>query len=229
METKVYRQQIANEVQRPNEGADAQGERRPELHTDRQAHTTLTPAVFYPPVQDEELTMWEHWLPTGHVFPRSTASSLDQATKQLELLHAPREVLEEFAWAEKMELFDTYEIRTPERRDQRDPLLLGRQGTACYRIAFWGESLRPISEIADLVQQSFVVKKRTQRWRTWVTLSGMALGLALGWWMGHLQPQESPMKITISTMLGFGYLSLIPFWILSPEHRQQDFLDQYRS
>jgi len=225
----VYRHHMANGRQMPRDGGSYPGDRKePERLVGHQEHTTLTPAVFYPTVRDEELTMWKSWLPTVHVFPRTIASHPSRVAKQLELLQAPREVFEEFEWAQKMELFDTYEVRTPERRDQRDPLLLGRQGSASYRIALWGESLRPLEEIADLVQQSLTIKRRTATWRIWVTLSGMAAGLGLGCWMGYTQPHESSLSLTLFMMLLVGGMSFVPFSVHSPERRQQDFLDQYR-
>jgi hypothetical protein len=230
MESMVYRHHMANERQMTRDGDGPPSDRKePERLVGHEEHTTLTPAVFYPTVRDEDLTMWKSWLPTVHVFPCTVASGSSRIAKQLELLHAPREVFEEFEWAQKMELFDTYEVRTPERPDQRDPLLLGRQGSVYYRIALWAESLRPLEEIADLVQQSLTIKRRTATWRAWVTLSGMAVGLGLGCWMGYTQPQESSISLALFMMLLVGGMSFVPFGVHSPERRQQDFLDQYRN
>jgi hypothetical protein len=225
----VYRHHMANERQMPRDGDGPSSDwKETERLAGHQEDTTLTPAVFYPTVRDEELTLWKSWLPTAHVFPCTVASYPSRVVKQLELLRAPQEVFEEFEWAQKMDLFDTYEVRAPERPDQRDPLLLGRQGSVYYRIALWGESLRPLEEIADLVQQSLTIKRRTATWRAWVTLSGMAAGLGLGCWMGYTQPQESTINLALFMMLLVGGMSFVPFGVHSPERRQQDFLDQYR-
>ena len=121
--------------------------------------------MFYPSVSEDELTMWTHWLPTAFVFKYRTQVSRQAFLNRLARLGAPQEVVEECQWAWNMELFEAYEVRTPERRDLRDPLVLGRIGTQRYRIALWGESLRPLHEISALVQHSFSIRRRAAHWQ----------------------------------------------------------------
>jgi len=144
-------------------------------------------------------------------------------------LGAPAEVVEECQWAWKMDLFEAYELRTPERRDLRDPLVLGRVGTQRYRIALWGESLRPLEEIKGLVAHSLVIHRRATHWQLWTTVGGALLGLGLGLWAAAQTPYEGyQVGITIvSTVLGSG-IGGFPFQIYTPENRQQQFLDRYR-
>lgn len=81
METMLYRQPIANEVQRPEDENDTHGDRAYSGQlVGQQAHMTLTPSVFYPPVPDKELQMWKDWLPTAHVFSHTVTSCPHQAT-----------------------------------------------------------------------------------------------------------------------------------------------------
>lgn len=142
----------------------------------------LSAAHFYPLIREPEMTTWTHWLPTVHVFPRSRLGSASEITHILSRLKAPAEVVEEFHWAWNMELFDVYEVRTPVRRDARDPVLIGRLGEERYRMAFWGESLLPLEQITELVQQSLAIKDRATVLRTWVLLGSTGLGLTFGVW-----------------------------------------------
>jgi hypothetical protein len=128
-----------------------------------------------------------------------------------------------------MELFDAYEIRTPQRRDLRDPLLLGRRGRERYGIALWGESLRPWEEITALVQESLSIRQRAARRRTWSmiggTLGGLLFGLGIGSWSGY---GGDP----VATGLVCALVGLFFAWTIAqvspPEQQQHDFLDRYR-
>jgi hypothetical protein len=128
-----------------------------------------------------------------------------------------------------MGLFEAYELRTPRRRDLRDPLLLGRQGDDRYRIALWGESLRPLQEIHEIVQQSLVIRRQATRWRMGVMAGGPLVGLSLGLLM---ESASSYIGALVETSFVYGLFGLIFTWIpaqaYSPENRQQDFLDRYR-
>ena len=103
----------------------------------------LSPALFYPLVSAEEMTMWSYWLPTSITFETAHVTFPSVILSRLNRLHAPAPVLDEFLWAYNVGLFEAYEVMTPERQDLRDPLLLGRVGQQRYRMALWGESLRP--------------------------------------------------------------------------------------
>jgi hypothetical protein len=198
-------------------------------NTTYQDDWVLQPATFYPWVSETEHTMWNHWLPTTAVFERRSRYAHIAFMNRLKQLSAPQEVVEECQWAWTMELFDAYELKTPERRDLRDPLVLGRLGTQRYRIALWGESLRPLKEIDDLVQKSLSIRKRAARWLQGSMLGGAALGLALGLWVAGQTPFEGDALGVSLACMALGSLCIgLPFYIYTPENRQQSFLDQYR-
>src|SRR5687767_471326 len=71
--------------------------------------TPLSPELFYPLVTEQEMVMWTHWLPTSIVFDRALVLSPSTVISTLTRLKAPPEVLEEFHWSWKMDLFETYE------------------------------------------------------------------------------------------------------------------------
>jgi len=200
-----------------------------ELPESLQETGELSPAMFYPRISEAELTMWTHWLPTAFVFKCGSQASRKACMHKLERLSAPQEVMEECQWAWNMDLFEAYELRTPERRDLRDPLVLGRIGTQRYRIALWGESLRPLEEISALVEHSLAIRQRATHWQLWTTVGGALLGLSLGLWVAAQTPYEGyQFGITlVSTILGSG-LGGFPFQVHTPENRQQQFLDRYR-
>jgi hypothetical protein len=128
-----------------------------------------------------------------------------------------------------MGLFEAYELRTPTRRDLHDPLLIGRQGSDRYRIALWGESLRPLEEIHELVQQSLAIRRQAARWRLGAMAGGPLVGLSLGLLIGSA---SSYLGAPVETGLAYSVFGLILTWIpaqaYTPENRQQDFLDRYR-
>jgi hypothetical protein len=138
-------------------------------------------------------------------------------------------VVKEFQWAWKLDLFEEYEVRTPVRRDPRDPLLLGRMGGQWYRIALWGESLLPLERITALVEQSLAIRTRAVRARLQWIAGGTLLGFGVGLWLGYITPESQPMATSLLfTGLGF-FLTWFPMFMYTPENRQHDFLDRYRS
>ena len=185
--------------------------------------------MFYPAMSDAELKIWRHWLPTSLIFPRGSRKVPFRLDSTLEELQAPQDVLEEYRWANALELFDSYEVRTPQRRDLRDPLLIGRCGSQRYRVALWGESLRPFEEVTALVQESLGYRQRAARWRALIVGGGTFLGLGFGMWLGAQASYEgSQMEAGfIFALLGLLFTG-IPTEIFSPEARQQRFLDRYR-
>ena len=190
--------------------------------------SVLSPAVFYPLVTEQERSMWTHWLPTFHVFERTGALSLAEVLKVLTRLKAPPEVVVECRWTWTMALFEAYEVRTPVRRDARDPLLLGRCGRQWYRLALWGESLRPLEEITALVHQSLGIKARAAKRRAWLGLGGILPGLALLAWLGAPLLKGQPVSaglLCTCWLFCAGYFVLLSS---TPENCQQDFLDRYR-
>jgi hypothetical protein len=189
----------------------------------------LSAEVFYPVVTEQEMVTWTHWLPTAIVFERSRLFSPAEVISTLTKLNAPPEVLEEFHWSWKMDLFEAYEVRTPARRDMRDPLLLGRLGGQSYRLALWGESLLPQEEITALVQRSLAIKARATRQRTWFTVGGTLLGFVLGLCLGYASGESHPLPMGVFFALLSFFFAWFPTFLYSPENRQHDFLDRYRS
>jgi hypothetical protein len=188
----------------------------------------LSPAIFYPVVSAEEMTMWSYWLPTTITFETAYVTFPSVIISRLNRLHAPVQVLEEFHWAYKMGLFEAYEVMTPERQDLRDPLLLGRVGSQRYRMALWGESLRPMAEISDLVQQSLTFRRRLTRWQRGALAGSTLFGIGFGWWMSSQGAFEGSRLMSgfIWALICFGF-AWLPF-LYTPASRQQDFLDRYR-
>jgi hypothetical protein len=213
METHVYRKSAGGGVQ------------------SRRGVTDLAwhPGLFYPRISAEELAMWTHWLPTANTFKRHGSTVPISVISILTDLHASPEVLEECHWSWQMELFEAYELRTPTRRDLRDPLLIGRQGGECYRIALWGESLQPLEEVHELVQQSLAMRRRAARWWMGIMAGGPLVGLGLGLLIGN---QSWYAGTPVEASLAYGLFGLIFTWIpaqaYTPENRQQNFLDRYR-
>ena len=190
--------------------------------------SSLSPALFYPVVTEQERGMWTHWLPTSLIFDRARTLSPSGVINALTRLKAPVEVLEEFHWTWKMDLFEAYEVRTPVRRDARDPLLLGRLGGQWYRLALWGESLLPLEEIAALVQQSLTIRARAAKRRVWLGLGGTLPGLALVLWLGYLLWEGQPVGTGLLLTFLIFFFAWLPMLVYTPENCQHDFLDRYR-
>jgi hypothetical protein len=184
--------------------------------------------LFFPVVTEEEMVTWTHWLPTCMVFDCASVHTPADVINTLTQLKAPPEVMEEFHWAWKFGLFESYEIRTPVRTDARDPLLLGRVGEQRYRLALWGESLLPLEQITTLVQQSLALRTRVEKRKGWVALGGALFGLAIGLLWAWLSPVPQPIGISfLFAFVGF-FLAWLPTFLYTPENRQHDFLDRYR-
>lgn len=184
----------------------------------------LSPGLFYPQCGQEEMAMWTHWLPTMYTF---VAGATYAIKRKLQDLKAPREIMEEFAWASNMRMFEEYAIRTPVRQDGRDPLLLARAGDVWYRVALWGESiLLSLKEICSLVQESLTIKSRVAKWQKWFCWggTGLALLVALGGLLWEIQPSGSGFIL----MLVILSVVWLPGRIYTPENAQHDFLDRYR-
>ena len=188
---------------------------------------SLPPEIFYPVVTEEEHTMWEHWLPTSIVLSHTSHYAI---SKELERLQAPQSVMDEYQWSRDVEMFDEYEIRSPERKDARDPLFLGRSEGKRHRIALWGESLLPLAEIARLVQESLVVKARVAKRQLIIGLSGTipaALLALYSLYMLAWQNDSFGAAGILLALMVWGF-SWAPSAIYTPENAQHDFLDHYR-
>jgi hypothetical protein len=187
----------------------------------------LSPELFYPPVSEEEMTVWGHWLPQSFLFDcmQLSFSGCLEVTSTLARLNAPSEVLEEFRWASSVDLFEAYEVRTPVRCDLQDPLLLGRLGNQWYRLALWGESVLPLEQIATLVRQSLAIKARVSKKQKIVGSLGIASGIAF--WAGCLYFHNG-MGAGLLLLLVCTVWTWIPSVVYTPENAQHNFLDRYR-
>jgi hypothetical protein len=181
-------------------------------------------------MSEAELDVWTHWLPTVVRVERVNREVPSVLARTLTELHAPPEVLEECRWSCALELFEAYEIRTPERRDLRDPLLIGQCGGQRYRVALWGESLRPFAQITALVQESLARRKRATRWLGLMMGGGTLLGFAFGWWWLGSQPAFAGNETGASILLAWVGLCCTGLLtqVYAPETHQQRFLDRYR-
>jgi len=228
MEAVVYRKdQPQTWTQEPQTGGQPADSRSPGLPASTRAEGPLSPALFYPLVTDQEMTTWTYWLPTALVFER-TGRSPTEIISTLTRLKAPPEVVEEFQWSWKLDVFEAYEVRTPVRRDFRDPVLLGRTGGQTYRLALWGESVLPLEQMTALVQESFAVRARAATRRVWWGLGISLPWLALASWMGALRwtGQEVGAGPVVALLLLL--LAWLPLLVHTPENAQHDFLDCYR-
>jgi hypothetical protein len=229
MEAVVYRKdQPKARSQEPQTGDQPADSWSPGRPTPRPAAGPLSPALFYPLVTAPEMITWTYWLPTSLVFERTAGRSPTEVLSTLSRLKAPPEVLEEFQWSWKLDVFEAYEVRTPVRRDYRDPVLLGRAGGQTYRLALWGESLLPLEQMTALVQQSFAVRARAAKRRVWWGLGGSLPGLALASWLGTLVWAGHEVGAGPLLALLFLVLAWLPLLVYTPENCQHDFLDRYR-
>ena len=229
MEAMVYRQSVAQarteELHVRGTPADRRGAGGPSAASETRP---LSPALFYPVVTEPEMVTWTHWLPTALVFERTGALSPAEMTQTLSSLQAPAAVLEEWDWSWTMDLFEAYAVRTPVRRDARDPLLLGRLGGQWYRLALWGESVRPLEEITALVQQSLTIRARAAKRRRWLGGGGTLPGLVLLAWGGSLVWAGQPVGTGLQCTWWIVFLACLWRLMQTPENCQQDFLDRYR-
>jgi hypothetical protein len=229
MEAVVYRKaQARRGPQEPHTGDHAEDGRSAGIPGSAREGEPLSPALFYPLVTAQEMTTWTYWLPTSIVFDRSLLCSPTEVISTLTRLKAPPEVVEEFQWSWKLDVFDTYEVRTPVRRDFRDPVLLGCAGGQTYRLALWGESLLPLEQMTALVQESFAVRARAAKRRVWWGLGGSLPGLALASWMGSLLWAGQDVGAGLLVAFLFFLLAWLPLLVHTPENCQHDFLDRYR-
>src|SRR5262249_52686563 len=159
---------------------------------------------------------------------RTGALSPSEMTHTLTRLKAPPEALEDFTWNWRRDLFEAYTVRTPVRRDARDPLLLGRGGGSASQPALGGESVRRLEEITALVHESLALRARVARWRVWLGLGGTLAGLALIAWVGSRLGEDHPFGTSLAVTWGSMLLACLWMLLKTPENCQHDFLDRYR-
>lgn len=188
----------------------------------------LSPGMFYPECTQDEMTMWTHWLPTSHTFIAGATYAIWGTLQKWE---APVEVMNEFKWASNLHMFDEYAIRTPVRRDARDPLLLARLKDVWYRIALWGESnLFSVQEISSFVRESLAVKSRIAKRQRRIALWGTGFALLTAMVCLLQGAPRSDIGPGIGLLLTFfmAVFAWMPMLTYKPENAQHDFLDRYR-
>jgi hypothetical protein len=75
----------------------------------------------------------------------------------------------------------------------------------------------PLEKITALVQQSLAIKARVARWRLGLSISGVLVGLLLGWWLGFLTGEDKPhASIVFFAMLGL-FVAWFPTVLYTPE------------
>ncbi|MDP3735634.1 MAG: hypothetical protein Q8R39_04380 [bacterium] len=204
---------------------------------DNTALTELEPSLFYPVISAEEESTWQAWLPTRYAYSHANRALLHHTVARTLAQHeAPKEVHEELRFADELELFASYELRTPERRDLRDPLFIGTdKNSVRHRIALWGESIRPIGEIASIVSASRRVKFRGWLWRLGFVGAVAALSYLAGLELEVAYPARNAAAHARNALTFLTFSCLVTFFALvgvflsrSPENARQDFLDRFR-
>src|SRR5215467_13354651 len=111
MESVLYRQSVKNVEIEALHTSSACDEQTTGVHAAVHKTGPLSPALFYPAVTAQEMVTWTHWLPTAIVFDRVQLQSPLEVLSTLKRLQAPPEVVKEFQWAWKLDLFEEYEVR----------------------------------------------------------------------------------------------------------------------
>ncbi len=99
----------------------------------------------YHEITPEEMNIWKIWLPSQYTGNELLIYSFDQI---------PAAVLTAWEAAKAIGVFHPFTIRTPETRKAQDPILIGYLKDVPFLIARWGESLRPLEEIKEIVEKS---------------------------------------------------------------------------
>lgn len=108
-------------------------------------HAEKKPGEFTPLTADET-AIWKAWLPTcyrddAHCPDTTSGVNFHSVRKMSSYMfdHVPSPVLGLWAKIKQQDVFDYYEIWTPEKI-MEDPILLGVLGNERYLLARWGES-----------------------------------------------------------------------------------------
>jgi hypothetical protein len=227
METMVYHRDLAALLDAASVISSVQNVTT-DTHVPTEAGTELHPEIFYPLISEDEMAVWTLWLPTTLTYHRDSHWFPSQLISALMQLKAPQDVLETCKWACKMDFFETFEIKTRKHQDRTAPLLIGQKNGKHYRIARWGDNMRPFAEIRTIVASSRTLKERTTWGHHCLIACGTLLGLGLGWWLAS-QPSfiGNPGQLSLSLAL----LGLSSTWLYTrantPEQRQQTFLNRF--
>ena len=183
----------------------------------------LGPAMFYRPISKEDVDMWETWLPTSY---KGT-----EALKNYRFDLMPEDALKELEMTKRLDLFDEYEIRTPERAEQ-DPIFIGWLGETPYLIARWGEILLPLDEIKNIVREGkrFVVKNDIKSCFMVVMFSISILAFFFSAIIECFPPKNKLPLATLISLSGIVIIALFSFMTMPNKGiiTIQDWLDKRR-
>jgi hypothetical protein len=128
-----------------------------DLGLDSQAQVAATqlralrrPEIITAPLSDTELAIWREWLPTAY--------RGEQELKEYIFDVIPVPILQLIQEWKKADVFDLFEIRTPEKH-KPDPALFGIRGHKSWLLARWAESDDQIVSFDEI--------KRRLRPRVW--------------------------------------------------------------
>jgi hypothetical protein len=97
----------------------------------RAVNRQLCQAAGLIPLSDREMAVWQWFLPMAY---------FHREFKQYDFGPIPTDVLRVIKQVGQAQLFDSLEIRTPERTRCLDPALIGYIGREAYLLARWAES-----------------------------------------------------------------------------------------
>lgn len=162
VEVQLYRQKERQEIKDEFDYAKEMNRERAELcqRSGLKAQAKLSERSFldiseiYHRVSFYESQIWAQFLPT--IYGKNAGQWQNYFYDVI-----PKNVLEEIAFAESLQIFDNFEIWTPENKF-KDPVvagvvydeIAGGRLTTYYLIARWGESLKPFEEIEEAVNRS---------------------------------------------------------------------------
>ena len=158
--------------------------------------------MLYVPISKEQMKIWKVWLPTRYTEKRFSEYSFDQI---------PQEALEELTWCKRLSLFDTFEIRTPEKEKAQDPVLIAWLVDIPYLIARWGESLMPFKKIEEIVKKSEMIRKRENYVLRLVLCLTVILALLFFWFLPQIFGVEKSGIVfeIFFTLLAGGFFGLM--------------------
>ena len=108
--------------------------------------------IWYDRVSASDYAIWKNFLPTSYSWRGYLPDNLGirNIWGKYDFDIVPIEVLREIEFAQNLNLFEDFLIRTPERQ-QSDPAVFGIISGEFYLIARWGESLIPFKKISTLL------------------------------------------------------------------------------
>ncbi len=148
------------------------------------------------PMTGDELTIWRAYCPTRYWAGEKAHPHL----KNYAFDTIPPEVLRHWKAVRDNFAFDEYEIRTTERTEHRDPLLIGVHGAARHLLARWGEESPGLLSLQEIARRLLLALVRGAWGRSSAPFrTGEALE-RLQYWEEYLNPEIASAK----RILGLG-------------------------